>query len=93
MPGSEKEEDLQAILQTLKFCPAALLQNHGVIITGRNLKDAIENAIVVEDAAKIAFVSKNVGQPKALSDAEIYDLIDLKKSRYGQVKKIEKSML
>ena len=86
MPGSEKEEDLQAILQTLKFCPAALLQNHGVIITGRNLKDAIENAIVVEDAAKIAFVSKNVGNPIALSDIEIRDLVEMRKSRYGQAK-------
>ncbi len=89
MPGSEKEEDLRTILQTLESCPAALLQNHGVVVTGGNLKEAIENAIVVEDAAKIAFVSKNVGQPKALSDVEISDLIELKKSRYGQVKKIQ----
>ncbi|WP_455367509.1 class II aldolase/adducin family protein [[Eubacterium] cellulosolvens] len=87
MPGSEKEEDLQAILQVLKSCPVALLQNHGVIVTGRNLKDAIENAIVVEDAAKIAFISKNVGQPIALSDTEIRDLVEMRKSRYGQAKK------
>jgi len=86
MPGTNKKSDLESISSALKSSPAALLRNHGVVVIGENLEKALANAIVVEDAAKIALASKIAGQPRMLGDDEIKDLVELR-GRYGQKKR------
>lgn len=86
MPGSENQSDLEIIEKTFRSSKAVLLRNHGILVIGANLREALNNAIVVEDAARIALVAKLVGKPEKLRDTEIKDLIDFR-ARYGQRKK------
>lgn len=37
---------------------AAILQNHGIICTGTSMRHALENAFIVEDAAKISIIAE-----------------------------------
>lgn len=85
MPGSENQNDLELIERTLRKSKAVLLRNHGILVIGLDLKEALSNAIVVEDAARIALVSKLLGHAEPLPDAEIRNLVEFRK-RYGQRK-------
>jgi ribulose-5-phosphate 4-epimerase/fuculose-1-phosphate aldolase len=42
---------------------AALLRNHGVISVAKNLFEALYQAEVVEDTAKIAILAERLGTP------------------------------
>jgi len=86
MPGSENQSDLEIIEKTFRSSKAVLLRNHGILVIGANLREALNNAIVVEDAARIALVAKLVGTSEKLSDGEIKNLVDFR-ARYGQRKK------
>ena len=86
MPGSENQSDLEIIEKTFRSSKAVLLRNHGILVIGANLREALNNVIVVEDAARIALVAKLVGTSEKLSDGEIKNLVDFR-ARYGQRKK------
>jgi len=49
---------------------ATLLQNHGVVVVGRTLKDAFFNAVVVEDAAKVYSVASKLGNVTTIPASE-----------------------
>ncbi len=86
MPGSENQSDLEIIERTFRSSRAVLLRNHGVLVIGADLREALNNAIVVEDAARIALVAKLLGDTEGLSDTEITNLVNFR-ARYGQRKK------
>ncbi len=83
MPGSQNPSDLEVIEKTLRNSKAVLLRNHGILVVGADLKEALNNAIVVEDVARIALVAKLVGEPERLTDIEIRNLVDFR-AQYGQ---------
>jgi len=63
---------------------AVLLQNHGVITVGRNLKEAFTVAVYLEDTAKIYYLALNIGKPLILPDEEIKKARELFLHHYGQ---------
>ena len=40
--------------------PAVLVKNHGPFTWGETVDDAVENAVVLEEVAKIAFISTTI---------------------------------
>jgi len=86
MPGSEDEGDLETIEKAFRNSRAVLLRNHGILVIGTDLREALNNAIVVEDAARIALVARLLGKSDRLPDTEIKNLVDFR-ARYGQRKK------
>jgi L-fuculose-phosphate aldolase len=62
-PGSDELGSL--VLGAFSKMPikALLLQNHGVVTVGKDLYEAIYLAEVVEDTAKMALWSRNLGEP------------------------------
>lgn len=67
-PGSE---DLaQKLVVALGDRQAALLANHGLVCLGRSLREALAVCEVVEEAAKIYVLARNLGQVHVL-DAEV----------------------
>lgn len=75
-PGSP---ELGELLAALPFpFHAALLQNHGQLTSGGDLAAAIDAAIEVEEAARIALITAGL-QRRLLDDVEIADLT----ARYG----------
>ena len=48
--------------------PGCLIPGHGVYVWGKTKQQALENAIVIEEVAKLAYLSENIIGTKLLSD-------------------------
>lgn len=84
-PGSRNKEKLEKVVDALRKAKAVLLRNHGVMIVGSDLEEALDNAIVVEDVATTALYSCIVGgSPHELSAEEIEEIREFRMTRYGQ---------
>lgn len=59
-----------------------LLGNHGLVTTGRNLREAYYRTEVVEESAKIWLIAAGAGQPKALTDEEYREIATLESEAY-----------
>lgn len=59
-----------AVAEGIKEIPAVVIRNHGPIVAGRNLAEALTRALVVEDAAKIYIKARCLGEPKLMSQEE-----------------------
>lgn len=70
-PGSE--ELMHNLLARVQNSRAFLLQNHGVVVCGSNIYDAVDNAQELEETAKLYFLTKNRGI-NYLTDAQIAEL-------------------
>lgn len=65
-PGSKRLAEY--VVSTFKdpLVKTALLQNHGAIAVGKKLTDALNNADLLEDTAKIALLAFQIGKPKKI---------------------------
>ncbi len=54
--------------------PAALLENDGVIVTGRSVLDTFDRLEVLESTAEALINAKTIGQISAMPDAVIDEL-------------------
>ena len=84
-PGTQDTLKLESIISALKKAKAALLKKHGVIIVGRDLEEALNNAIVVEDIATTVLYTFILGGfPSELTPEEIEEVRKFRLTRYGQ---------
>ena len=73
-PGSEELANgaLDALGEATNAC---LLANHGVLAIGEGVRDAFENALIVEHCARIHYQASAIGDPVVLTDEEVDELI------------------
>lgn len=83
-PGTTKLEELQAIVDALKTCKAALLRKHGVVVIGSTPEEALDNSIIVEDVAIMTLYSLTLGKPSEFRADEIDYIQNFRRTRYGQ---------
>jgi len=62
---------------------AAILANHGLVVTGPDLETALENAHHVEDLCRLYLWSSAVGEPHELSDEQLA-AVEERFESYGQ---------
>lgn len=62
---------------------ALLLENHGALTLGKSLDDAYFKMEKLEHAAKIIFLAKLMGKPRALSIKNVNDILKISESTYG----------
>ncbi|MEX2690217.1 MAG: class II aldolase/adducin family protein [Candidatus Njordarchaeum guaymaensis] len=75
LPGTE--ELANNALDALKEKKAVLLANHGILVCGKNLDDALDVLIKVERTAKIYILAKIIGEVKLLPESAIKTEIEL----------------
>ena len=63
---------------------AVLLRNHGVVAFGRTVEEAAATALVVEEGARVALVSRLLGGGQELGGGEISALRHIHLTSYGQ---------
>ena len=63
---------------------AVLLGQHGVITLGETLKQALERAVTLEEAAQTYTVAKIIGTPQKFSAAMVKNSFEYYHTRYGQ---------
>jgi L-ribulose-5-phosphate 4-epimerase len=64
--------------------PAVLMRNHGVFAIGKDARAAVKAAVMCEDAARSVHISRQLGQPLPIPQADIDRLYDRCQNAYGQ---------
>jgi len=74
------------IVETLRESrsPAVLMRNHGVFTIGRTARDAVKAAVMCEDVARTVHVSRQLGDPLPIAQADVDSLFDRYQNVYGQ---------
>ena len=74
----------QAVSQLLPTSPAIMLQNHGVLVTGRNIPQALLRLFLLEEHAAIYLDALAAGQPRHLTTTDMRQLDEVTGGRYKQ---------
>jgi L-ribulose-5-phosphate 4-epimerase len=83
--ASEGTEELgRSAVKALEGRNAVLLQNHGVVTVGPDLRDAFFSAVVTEDAARVFWLARSIGKPTVIPDEEAARLHEEFVATYGQ---------
>jgi L-ribulose-5-phosphate 4-epimerase len=83
-PDPHNEAYLQDIVDTMGDGFAVNIRNHGLIVGGHTVEEAIENIITCEVSAQIAFIAEQLGDPVYLSTDEAKRAYAFAKSVVGQ---------
>jgi L-ribulose-5-phosphate 4-epimerase len=78
------EEIGQQVMDHIGTCTAVLLKNHGVFTIGKNAKNALKAAILVEDIARTVHLALQLGQPDEIPADHVAKLHDRYMNVYGQ---------
>jgi L-ribulose-5-phosphate 4-epimerase len=63
---------------------AVLMAGHGPFTVGRDARDAVKAAVMLEDVARTVHVSRQFGEPQPLEPAHVDALFDRYQNVYGQ---------
>jgi len=76
----------QGIVATLtdSRSPAVLMQNHGVFTIGPSARAAVKAAVMTEDVARTVHLSRQLGEPVPIAQADIDSLYARYQNVYGQ---------
>ena len=76
----------QGVVATLKGSrsPAVLMQNHGVFTIGPDARAAVKAAVMTEDVARTVHLSRQLGEPIPIAQADIDSLYARYQNVYGQ---------
>ena len=76
----------RGIVETLRHSRsrAVLMLNHGPFTIGRDARDAVKAAVMLEDVARTVFLARQLGTPQPIADADIDALYDRYQNVYGQ---------
>jgi len=80
LPTTDKLAD--AYVETVNQASTVLLGNHGLVATGRNLREAYYRTEVVEESAKIYLIAKAIREPKVLTPDEFEEIASLESEAY-----------
>ena len=80
-----------AVCAKVNEASTMLLGNHGLVATGRNLREAYYRTEVVEESARIYLAASAVGKPKALTAEEVAEVASLESEAY-RIELLQKMM-
>jgi L-ribulose-5-phosphate 4-epimerase len=63
---------------------AVLMRNHGPFTIGKDARDAVKAAVMVEDVARTVHIARQLGEPVAIAPDAIDALFDRYQNVYGQ---------
>ena len=72
------------IIRSIGDSPAILMQNHGVFTIGKDAREAVKAAVMVEDVARTAFYAMLLGDPKIIPEEMVRQLHKRYQEKYGQ---------
>ena len=76
----------RGIVETLRGSRsrAVLMVGHGPFTVGRDARDAVKAAVMVEDVARSTHIARQLGEPVAIDAADVTKLYDRYQNVYGQ---------
>jgi len=82
-----EEQIGEAIVQHIGYCPAILMQNHGVFTVGPTPQAALKAAVMCEDVAKTVHLAMLLGTPIPIPEEEVARAYRRYTEKYGQAVK------
>jgi len=80
--GTPTTEDVpRAVEKEIPECEALLLANHGALTVGQDVLQAFYRMEVLEMYARVRLVTKILGEPKALSEAQVRELMQVREKQ------------
>ncbi|CAM4323479.1 class II aldolase/adducin family protein [Paenibacillus tarimensis] len=80
LPTTDKLAD--AVVDKINEASSILLGNHGLVTTGRNLREAYYRTEVVEESTKIYLIASAIREPKVLTKEEYEEIASLESEAY-----------
>lgn len=80
LPTTDKLAD--AVVEKVGEASTILLGNHGLVTTGRNLREAYYRTEVIEESAKIYLIARSIREPKVLTEEEYKEIASLESEAY-----------
>ncbi|PZD96016.1 class II aldolase/adducin family protein [Paenibacillus sambharensis] len=80
LPTTDKLAD--AVVEKVNEASSILLGNHGLVTTGRNLREAYYRTEVVEESTKIYLIASAIREPKVLTKEEYEEIASLESEAY-----------
>lgn len=80
VPTTDRLAD--AVKAHVKEASTILLINHGLVTTGRNLREAYYRTEIVEESAKIWLIARSIRDPKVLSEDDYQEIAALESEAY-----------
>jgi L-fuculose-phosphate aldolase len=80
LPTTDKLAD--AVVEKVSEASSILLGNHGLVTTGRNLREAYYRTEVVEESSKIYLIASAIRQPKVMTSEEYEEIASLESEAY-----------
>jgi L-fuculose-phosphate aldolase len=78
------DELAAAVAEALRDRSAALMQNHGAVVTAKTIEQAVDKAINLEWLASVYYHAMVAGSPKLLTEAELDAVVEQGRAmRYG----------
>lgn len=76
----------RGIVETLRHSRsrAVLMRNHGPFTIGRDARDAVKAAVMLEDVARTVFLARQLGTPQPIAESDIDTLFHRYQNVYGQ---------
>jgi L-ribulose-5-phosphate 4-epimerase len=76
----------RGIVETLRHSRsrAVLMAGHGPFTVGRDARDAVKAAVMLEDVARTVHISRQLGTPAQLAAADVTSLFERYQNVYGQ---------
>jgi len=76
----------RGIVETLRGSRsrAVLMAGHGPFTIGRDARDAVKAAVMLEDVARTVHIARQLGEPARLGETDIVSLFDRYQNVYGQ---------
>jgi len=70
------EELAAAVAEALRDRSAALMRNHGAVVTAKTIEQAVDKAINLEWLASVYYHAMVAGSPKLLTEADLEAVVD-----------------
>lgn len=77
------DEVSESIKPFIEYCNAFILQNHGALTLGKNIKEAYYKMEKLEHVAEIFYRAETLGGAKALTQMNINKLLSISEKTYG----------
>ena len=76
----------RGIVETLQSSnsPAVLMAGHGPFTIGADARQAVKAAVMLEDVARTVHISRQLGEPRRIAQADVDSLFDRYQNVYGQ---------
>jgi L-ribulose-5-phosphate 4-epimerase len=77
----------RGIVETLRASRsrAVLMANHGPFTVGKDAREAVKAAVMVEDVARTVHIARQLGEPVAIGQADVDSLFERYQNVYGQI--------